>query len=191
MAGRSRRKQKRVVILDPDPRSMEFTAERLRSKGYDAQGTSEKKTAIELIRRLEPDVVVLGVPADSEDAYRALTELRRAAGKKNTRLVALTPTPDDEPEPPLTIAPEVGSRRGGAPPPGRTAERGRSRRGGRQGGRHRPGPARVVPIEPARRSSEGCLGHENRWVSRPVWESGRVVAWVEEFRPWGDEELTA
>jgi len=78
----------RVVVVDDDPDFLEAAAAILRRK-YDVVGTATTGSgAVELSRRLDPDVIVLDIAMPRLDGFQAAAQIRKAGS--NARIVFLS-----------------------------------------------------------------------------------------------------
>jgi DNA-binding NarL/FixJ family response regulator len=78
----------RVVVVDDDPDFLEAAAAILRRK-YDVVGTATTGSgAVELSRRLDPEVIVLDIAMPGLDGFQAAAQIRKAGS--NARIVFLS-----------------------------------------------------------------------------------------------------
>ena len=66
----------RVLIVDDEPRILNFLATKLRLSGYEVITASDGAEALEQVQAQEPDMVVLDILMPKMDGFTALKELR-------------------------------------------------------------------------------------------------------------------
>ena len=69
-----------LLVVDDDSKIRNLVASYLRSEGYDVEVASDGKEAIEAVRRLQPDLVVLDIVMPGVDGIEALREIRTFSG---------------------------------------------------------------------------------------------------------------
>ncbi len=69
-------KQFRVLVVDDEPRIINFLSSKLRVSGYEALTAGDGVEALEQVQAEEPDLVVLDVMMPRKDGFETLKELR-------------------------------------------------------------------------------------------------------------------
>jgi DNA-binding response OmpR family regulator len=69
-------KQFRVLIVDDEPRILNFLNAKLKASGYEVITASNGEEAIEQVQAQEPDMMVLDVLMPKKDGFETLKELR-------------------------------------------------------------------------------------------------------------------
>lgn len=87
--------QRRVLVVDDNPDSVESLVLLLRNLGHEVRGTSDGRRAIEIAGALRPDIVLLDVAMPGMSGYDVARELRRFLGPE-VRIVAVTGFGDEE-----------------------------------------------------------------------------------------------
>ena len=70
----------RILVVDDEPRILNFLGSRLRASGYHAVTASNGHDAVAEVRRREPDLVLLDVVMPEMDGFQALNKLRSFSG---------------------------------------------------------------------------------------------------------------
>lgn len=87
-SGRNRHKA-RILVCDDEPGVRELLKIVL-SDDYEVGEAADGVEALELVRRLEPDVVVLDVMMPGQTGLQVLTEVRRDPGLADTPVIMIT-----------------------------------------------------------------------------------------------------
>jgi two-component system KDP operon response regulator KdpE len=69
-------KQFRVLVVDDEPRILNFLNSKLRASGYEVLTASNGVEALEQVQAEEPDLVILDVLMPKKDGFETLKELR-------------------------------------------------------------------------------------------------------------------
>ena len=86
-----RREQgKRVLVADDNPAGRELVREGLTDYVSSIVEASDGREALEKIREMLPDLVLLDIQMPEMDGYEVLREIRRDPALRNLRVVALT-----------------------------------------------------------------------------------------------------
>ena len=72
-------KQFRILIVDDEPRILNFLSSKLRALGYEVLTASNGAEALEQVQAEEPDLVVLDIMMPKMDGFETLKELRTFA----------------------------------------------------------------------------------------------------------------
>jgi CheY-like chemotaxis protein len=81
---------KQVLVVDDDPDILELLCTWLRMNGYSAVGVPDAKAAVERVRELMPDLLLIDYMLPDIDGMTALQRCRAEPGGKNVRAVMLT-----------------------------------------------------------------------------------------------------
>lgn len=83
-------RNKRVLVVDDEPfilRSLSFV---LRKEGFDVSEASNGEDAMEMIRKLQPGLVLLDVMMPKKNGYEVLGEVKTDERLKGTYIIMLT-----------------------------------------------------------------------------------------------------
>ena len=69
-------KQFRLLVVDDEPRILNFLTSKLRASGYDVLTASNGIEALEQAQAQQPDLIVLDVVMPKMDGFETLRELR-------------------------------------------------------------------------------------------------------------------
>jgi CheY-like chemotaxis protein len=81
---------KRILIADDRPPSRELIREILEMAGYEVVEAADGAEALEMARRLSPDLILLDIEMPALSGFRVVEELRKDARFAATPVVALT-----------------------------------------------------------------------------------------------------
>lgn len=87
---RARSGRNRVLIVDDNEDAVEMLAEVVREEGYQVEVAHDGPTALALLERFTPHVVVLDIGLPVMDGYEVAAKIRERPEHQATKLVALT-----------------------------------------------------------------------------------------------------
>jgi DNA-binding response OmpR family regulator len=80
MTGPNRHCKVRVLVVDDDPRILNFIRPTLRVAGYDAITATDGEEALRLVDEEKPSIIVLDIVMSPIDGFEVLTRLRAYSG---------------------------------------------------------------------------------------------------------------
>jgi CheY-like chemotaxis protein len=89
LASGGNRQQPRVLVCDDEP-SMRELLKIVLSRDYEVGEAADGFEALELVRKLEPDVVVLDVMMPGQTGLQVLDEVRRDPALAHTHVIMIT-----------------------------------------------------------------------------------------------------
>jgi CheY-like chemotaxis protein len=81
---------KRIVVADDDHDSANTLAQLLRLKGHDVFVAYDGRSALEVVRRVQPDVVLLDIAMPRLDGCETARRLRAEPGGAKLLIIAIT-----------------------------------------------------------------------------------------------------
>jgi CheY-like chemotaxis protein len=88
--------ERSILVVDDNTDAAQSLAMLLSLSGYEAEVRHDGRSALEAIRALDPDVVLLDLSLPDIDGYEVCRTLRRAEAPTHRRLVAISGRGDDE-----------------------------------------------------------------------------------------------
>ena len=85
-----------VLIVDDDCELSQCLSVRLQSAGFNVVSASDGEEGVAAARSLKPDAIVLDVRMPKKDGLTALRELRTTAATKNTPIIMLSASIQDQ-----------------------------------------------------------------------------------------------
>ncbi len=98
---------KRIVLADDDPDMVTFMTVPLTKRGYDIAAGANGKDAIDLVRRHQPDLIILDVCMPLVDGLDACKELKNDKELKHIPVMLITATASLLPAPDVLYALQV------------------------------------------------------------------------------------
>src|SRR5438045_361542 len=80
----------RVVVVDDQPDTVMTLLAILREEGYDAQGFSSARSALQHIRESEPDVVISDLAMPSVSGWDVARQVRQIMDQSRPMLIAIS-----------------------------------------------------------------------------------------------------
>ncbi|MGC3965280.1 MAG: response regulator [Rhodocyclaceae bacterium] len=80
----------RILVIEDNPTNMKLVSLVLDKAGHEVLTADDAITGIDLIRREQPDLVLMDVQLPGMDGLTATRQLRAAPETRNLRIVALT-----------------------------------------------------------------------------------------------------
>src|SRR5438105_545029 len=71
-----RRRPQRILVVDDNPDNLLLLGELLRTRGYEAVGATSAEAALNLVRREQPDLILLDVVMPGRSGYELCVELK-------------------------------------------------------------------------------------------------------------------
>src|SRR5437588_4042958 len=71
-----RRRPQRILVVDDNPDNLLLLGELLRTRGYEAVGATSAEAALNLVRREQPDLILLDVVMPGRSGYELCIELK-------------------------------------------------------------------------------------------------------------------
>jgi len=81
---------KTVLIVEDNELNMKLFRDLLEAHGYQTSGTSNGYEALDLVRKMRPDLVLMDIQLTGVDGLEALRRLRSTPETAHIRVVALT-----------------------------------------------------------------------------------------------------
>ncbi len=82
--------QKKILIVDDQPKICEFLTDSLRQHGYDTAVAMDGQKGLEEMERFKPDLVLLDIMMPVMDGWEMLVALRAKEKKVKTPVIMLT-----------------------------------------------------------------------------------------------------
>jgi CheY-like chemotaxis protein len=82
--------RKQVLVVDDDPDTLELLCTLLHTNGYSAVGVRDANAAVERVRELMPDMLLIDYMLPETDGMTTLQRCRAEPGGKDVRAVMLT-----------------------------------------------------------------------------------------------------
>jgi two-component system alkaline phosphatase synthesis response regulator PhoP len=98
---------KRIVLADDDPDMVTFMTVPLTKRGYDIAAGANGKDAIDLVRRHQPDLIILDVCMPLLDGLDACKQLKNDKELKHIPVMLITATASLLPAPDVLYALQV------------------------------------------------------------------------------------
>jgi DNA-binding response OmpR family regulator len=80
----------RVLVIDDDEDVVGYLESVLRDNGYDVTGTTDSAAALEMARRMRPDLICLDIVMPPPTGVRVYRDLREDADLARTPIVMIT-----------------------------------------------------------------------------------------------------
>ena len=87
---------RRVLVVDDNPDAAETLEMLLRLLGAEVHTAADGRSALEILRRVHPAVVVLDIGLPDVDGYEVARRVREEPGGSDTLLIALTGWGEEE-----------------------------------------------------------------------------------------------
>jgi two-component system, cell cycle response regulator DivK len=81
---------KTVLIVEDNELNMKLFRDLLEAHGYQTSGTSNGFEALDLVRKLRPDLILMDIQLPGMDGLAAITQLRQDDATRTIPVIALT-----------------------------------------------------------------------------------------------------
>ena len=85
-----RRRPQRILVVDDNPDNLLLLGELLRTRGYEAMGASSAEVALSMVRREQPDLILLDVVMPGRSGYELCRELKDDAATRLVPVIMIT-----------------------------------------------------------------------------------------------------
>jgi len=85
----------KILLVDDEPDIIEFLGYNLKKEGYDVSTTTNGREAIELAKKIKPDLIILDVMMPEMDGIETCHEIRAIDDLKNTLITFLSARGED------------------------------------------------------------------------------------------------
>lgn len=85
----------KILLVDDEPDILEFISYNLTKEGYDVTTSSNGKEAIEIAKKINPDLIILDVMMPEMDGIETCHEIRKISQLKNTLIAFLSARGED------------------------------------------------------------------------------------------------
>lgn len=85
----------KILLVDDEPDILEFIGYNLTKEGYDVTTSSNGKEAIEIAKKINPDLIILDVMMPEMDGIETCHEIRKISQLKNTLIAFLSARGED------------------------------------------------------------------------------------------------
>src|SRR3972149_866153 len=85
----------KILLVDDEQDIIEFLGYNLTKEGYDVTTTTSGKEAIEIAKKIKPDLIILDVMMPEMDGIETCQEIRQIEGLKNTLITFLSARGED------------------------------------------------------------------------------------------------
>lgn len=85
----------KILLVDDEPDIIEFIGYNLTKEGYDVSATTSGKEAIEMAKKIQPDLILLDVMMPEMDGIETCQEIRGIENIKNTLIAFLSARGED------------------------------------------------------------------------------------------------
>jgi two-component system alkaline phosphatase synthesis response regulator PhoP len=85
----------RILLVDDEPDVLDFLSYNLKKEGYEVFTASDGKSAIQIAKKVLPNLIILDVMMPEMDGIEACKELRSSPETKNALIVFLTARTED------------------------------------------------------------------------------------------------
>ena len=85
----------KILLVDDEPDIIEFLGYNLTKEGYDVTTSTSGKEAVELAKKIKPDLILLDVMMPEMDGIETCQEIRNVADIKNTLIAFLSARGED------------------------------------------------------------------------------------------------
>ena len=83
-------KKKKIMVVDDDREFLEELKETLSLSGYDAAVFSNGATALKMVRKIKPDIILLDLKMKGKNGFQVADELKRSAETAHIPIIAMT-----------------------------------------------------------------------------------------------------
>ena len=90
MVNQTRKRKKRILIVDDEPDMRYFVAANLNAKGFIAETASDGKEVLNIIKKRRPDLIILDVLMPVVDGFTLLHRLKSNASYSKIPVIMLT-----------------------------------------------------------------------------------------------------
>jgi|SRR3954462_12292535 CheY-like chemotaxis protein len=81
---------KNIVIIDDDARNIFALGATLRAKGFQCQAFDDAELAVEELKKITCDIILIDMMMPDMDGYDAIPRIRQIAGKEHIPIIAVT-----------------------------------------------------------------------------------------------------
>jgi len=85
----------KILLVDDEPDILEFISYNLTKEGYDVSTSNNGKEAIEIAKKINPDLIILDVMMPEMDGIETCHEIRNISQLKNTLIAFLSARGED------------------------------------------------------------------------------------------------
>jgi two-component system KDP operon response regulator KdpE len=89
------KEKRRVLIVDDQPKVLKFIEIDLKLRGFEVIGATSGNEALELVKTLKPDIILLDMIMPGIDGFEVLKELRAFA---DLPVIAFSASPENQDE---------------------------------------------------------------------------------------------
>lgn len=82
--------KKKIMIVDDDREFLEELKETLTSSGYDTTALSNSTSALKMVRKIKPDVILLDLKMQGKSGFQIANELKQLAETAHIPIIAMT-----------------------------------------------------------------------------------------------------
>ena len=82
--------KEKILLVDDEPDIIEFLGYNLTKEGYDVTTSTSGKEAVEIAKRINPDLILLDVMMPEKDGWNVLIELKNDAQLKDVPVIMLS-----------------------------------------------------------------------------------------------------
>ncbi|MBL4668441.1 MAG: response regulator transcription factor [Flavobacteriales bacterium] len=88
-------RSQKILLVDDEPDIIEFLGYNLTKEGFDVSTASSGKKAIEIAKKIKPDLIILDVMMPEMDGIETCYEIRETEGLKDTLIAFLSARGED------------------------------------------------------------------------------------------------
>jgi CheY-like chemotaxis protein len=82
--------EKKVIVIDDDSRNIFALTATLRAKGYECLSFYDAAEAINTLKEVPCDIILIDMMMPEMDGYEAIPKIRQIHGKEHTPIIAVT-----------------------------------------------------------------------------------------------------
>lgn len=80
----------RVLYVEDNPENMTLVKRVLEAEGYEVWGAPNGPAALQMVRQVQPDLILVDISLPAMDGYEVTTRLRALKGQAQVPIVAVT-----------------------------------------------------------------------------------------------------
>jgi len=81
---------KKILLVEDDPLLIDIYTTKLKERGFDVVVIERGEKVLEMVRKKEPDIVMLDIVLPNQDGWSILSQIKEDKDLKSTKIVVLS-----------------------------------------------------------------------------------------------------